>query len=128
MACFFIDYENQSGRLLEGISLLDLNVDDEIILFYTKSSKHITMQLHCELERLPAKKVYILAESGTANALDFQLVTYLGACIQKYPDKTYYIVSKDSGFDCVCSFWRKNNISVNRIERLFYYLTLAKQE
>ncbi len=33
MACFLIDFENESGRVLEGISLLNLSKNDEIIFF-----------------------------------------------------------------------------------------------
>lgn len=121
MACFLIDYENENGRLLEGISLLGLGKNDEIIFFYSKHAAHLTMELHRELERIPAKKLYILVESGTQNALDFQLSSYLGACIQKSPKKEYYIISKDHGYDCICRFWKNKNINVKRIERFSYY-------
>lgn len=94
MACFLIDYENESGRQLEGISLLNLKSKDEVIFFYSKNASRITMELHRELEKLPAKKLYIKTETGTQNSLDFQLSSYLGACIQNNPKKKYYIVSK----------------------------------
>lgn len=123
MACFLIDYENECGRLLEGISLLGLSKKDEIIFFYSKSAPHITFNLHKELEKIPAKKLYIEVETGTANSLDFQLSSYLGACIHHNPDKAYYIVSKDNGYDCVCRFWMNKNVFVKRIERLYRYAT-----
>lgn len=121
MACFFIDYENQSGRALEGISLIGLNKSDELIFFYSENSSRITMELHKELEKIKAKKLYIPVGGGIPNSLDFQLSTYLGACIQKNPQKKYFIISKDKGFDCVCHFWRNKNIFVKRIERFCYY-------
>ena len=58
---------------------------------------------------------------GKANALDFQLSTYLGACVQKHPEKKYYIISKDSGYDYVCDFWKNTNVYVKRIARFSYY-------
>lgn len=121
MACFFIDYENESGRMLEGISLLRLTEYDEVVIFYSKKAARITIELHKELERIPAKKLYIKTETGTPNSLDFQLSSYLGACIQKNPKKEYYIVSKDCGYDCVCRFWSGKNVYIKRIERLSYY-------
>ena len=124
MVCFFIDYENQSGRALEGISLMNLKKSDELIFFYSENSSRITMELHRELEKIYAKKLYIKVVKGLPNALDFQLSTYLGACIQKHPDKKYYIISKDNGFDSVCRFWMDKNIFVKRIEK-FYYCTDA---
>ncbi len=50
MACFLIDFENESGRVLEGISLLNLSKNDEIIFFYSKSVPYITIELHKEFE------------------------------------------------------------------------------
>ena len=41
------------------------------------------MELHKELEKIQAKKLYIPVGGGMANSLDFQLSTYLSACIQK---------------------------------------------
>lgn len=122
MACFLIDYENDDGDMLNGISLLGLKRNDEIILFYSENTSRLTMNLHTELESCKAKKLYIEVEPGKKNALDFQLVSYLGACIQEYPNKKYYIVSKDGGFNCVCKFWAKRKVDVKRIDKLCYYI------
>lgn len=122
MACFLIDFENECGKCLTGISSVNLSEEDEIVIFYSKNASTINLELHIELERVKAKKIYIKIEEGKANALDFQLASYLGASIQKYPDKEYYILSKDQGYDCVCHFWRKQDICVKRIERFFYYI------
>ena len=121
MACFLIDFENECGNLLNGISHLNFSRNDEIIIFYSKNASHLTMELHKELEMTKAKKVYLKVETGSKNALDFQLSSYLGACIQKNPKKKYYILSKDNGYDCVCRFWRDNNIFVKRIEQFCNY-------
>lgn len=122
MACFLIDYENECGKLLEGVSLVGLGRNDEIIIFYSKNAFKMNMELHRELERVNSKKLYIKTETGTPNSLDFQLSSYLGACINKNPKKKYYIVSKDKGYDCVCRFWCSKNISVSRIESICRYL------
>lgn len=121
MACFLIDFENECGNLLNGISHLNFSKNDEIIIFYSKNASHLTMELHKELEMTKAKKVYLKVETGSKNALDFQLSSYLGACIQKSSKKKYYILSKDNGYDCVCRFWRDNNIFVKRIEQFCNY-------
>ncbi|MDE6659108.1 MAG: hypothetical protein K2K01_03205 [Eubacterium sp.] len=122
MACFLIDFENESGGMFEEFSLYSLKKNDEIILFYSENASHLSINLHKELENCQVKKLYIKAESGKKNALDFQLVSYLGACVQKYPKKKYFIVSKDNGFDCVCKFWAKRKIDVKRIDKLCYYI------
>ena len=121
MACILIDLENEKGTVLEGISLLNFSKNDEIVVFYSNSVPYITMELHKEFETIKAKKEYIKVETGKTNALDFQLSTYLGFCIQKNPKNNYYIVSKDRDFDCVCRFWQNRSINVKRIDRFCYY-------
>ena len=121
MACFLVDFENGGGNLMNGVSHLNLSRNDEIIIFYSKFASHLTMETHKELEIIKAKKIYIKVDTGSKNSLDFQLSTYLGACIQKCPKKKYYIVSKDKGFYSVCRFWRDNNIFVKRIEHFCNY-------
>jgi len=118
MRRFFVDYENVSGGMLEGISFAGLKKTDEIIFFYNKTVRRITFTLHQELEAIKAKKEYILIEPGRGNALDFQLSSYLGSCIAQKPEAEYYIVSRDCGYDCVCRFWQNRDINVKRIEKL----------
>lgn len=121
MACFLIDYENQQGRALEGISFLKLNKNDEIVLIYSRAAASMPITLHSEFENLKTKKSYMLVETGPKNSLDFQLSTYLGMRIDKKPEEEYYIVSSDSGFDSVCFFWCSRGINVKRLERIAYY-------
>lgn len=123
MACLMIDYENSSGRYLEGISLVGLNKNDEVIIFYSNNVQCLPIGLFKEFEIVPAKKIFIKAETGSRNSLDFQLSTYLGACIHKHPAKEYYIVSQDHGYDCLCRFWERFNISVKRIDKICHYST-----
>lgn len=113
MAVFLIDYENNDVNMLEGLSLLGLKRTDEIILFYSRNASHLTMNLHTELEGCPAKKLYIEAEPGKKNALDFQLVSYLGACIREHPNKKYYIVSKDGGLIVYADSGRKEGLMLS---------------
>ncbi|MDE5605600.1 MAG: hypothetical protein K2I73_08465 [Eubacterium sp.] len=121
MACILIDLENEKGKMLEGISLLNLSKNDEIIIFYSRLAPYITMELHKEFEIIKAKKDYIKVESVNKNSLDFQLSTYLGFLIQKNSKNNYYIVSKDQDYDCVCHFWQNRNVNVKRIEQFSYY-------
>lgn len=121
MNCFLVDYENESGRLLQGVSLAGLTEEDELIIFYSKHAERVKIPLLKELDKTHAKKEYIKVETGTQNALDFQLSTYLGACVYKNPNVKYYIVSNDTGYDCVCHFWSNMDVYVRRIEDFFNY-------
>ena len=124
MACLLIDYENESGKVLEGISLIGLTRKDKIIIFYSQKAAKITMEFHKELEKINAKKEYEIVETDCLNALDFQLSSYLGLCIHENPNEDFYIISKDKGFECVCRFWRNKGIMVKRINNPANYVNL----
>lgn len=54
-------------------------------------------------------------KTGTKNALDFQLSSYLGMLIgQEQGNANYYIVSNDKGYDCICEFWKEQDKAVER--------------
>lgn len=55
---------------------------------------------------------------GTSNALDFQLVSYLGYLIQEDRSRVYYIVSHDHDFQCVCDFWKKKSVDIRLIDQI----------
>lgn len=115
MSLYFVDFENVHSQGLGGVIKTELNETDKIIIFYSENAKTMTVDLHRELEKIKAKKEYIKVNVGTANALDFQLSSYLGSCIEKDKDQRYFIISKDSGFDAVCNFWKGRGISIERI-------------
>lgn len=49
------------------------------------------------------------------NALDFQLVSYLGFFIFSDPNSEYIIVSDDTGYDPVVKMWNNKGVKVRRI-------------
>ena len=116
MSVYFVDFENVNSGGLTGITKTNMNETDRIIIFYSENAKTLTMDLHRELEKTKVIKEYVKVNVGTANALDFQLASYLGAYIEREKDKRYFIVSKDLGFDAVCDFWKSRGIILKRID------------
>ena len=116
MATFLIDYENVSASGLDGLETL--TQADVVYIFYTENADRLTFSAHRRLIESKAQIRYYKVESGTKNALDFQLVTYLGYLICGAPSESYYIISKDNGFDSVLNFWSKQNIPVLRMSNL----------
>ncbi|MBQ3903882.1 MAG: hypothetical protein II744_02805, partial [Eubacterium sp.] len=114
MSVYFIDFENVNSNGLIGISKTNVNETDKIVIFYSEKAKSITIDLHKELEKTKVVKEYVKVKVGTANALDFQLASYLGAYVEKEKDKRYFIISKDLGFDAVCDFWKSRGIIIKR--------------
>lgn len=95
MATFYIDYENVHYSGTAGVDLLGNG--EYVYLFYSPNANTMNMETvkhfvdsRCGLE-------FIEADTGTPNALDFQLVTFLYSGIDQ--DDYHYIISKDRGFD-----------------------------
>lgn len=118
MSEYFVDFENVNSAGISGISKLNLNETDDFHIFYSEKANSITIELYKELDKIDAKVNFIKVKVGTANALDFQLATYLGHCIAENSSKKYFIISKDKGFDSVCDFWKGRNIVIKRIDSI----------
>jgi len=116
MAVYMIDYENVSVSGLVGLE--QLTVNDIVYIFYTENADRLTFSAHRKLLECAAQIRYYKAEAGGKNALDFQIVTYLGYLIHENSKADYHLITKDSGFDSVITFWQKQNISVSRMADL----------
>ena len=123
---FFVDYENVKASGLDG--LLELNSIDEVFIFYSDNASCITFDIHRNLNETEAKINLQKVEVGSKNALDFQLSSYLGFIINERLNKdnentSYFIVTKDSGFSCLTTYWKNKNIDISIVINL-----LCKQE
>ena len=109
---YLIDFENVSNGGFNGIE--NLTEKDEIKLFYSEKRSTISIGVHRKLEGSRAKKEYLPIKTGGKNALDFQLVTWLGYMIARNENAEYCIVSNDTGFDYAIDFWEKRGARVMR--------------
>ncbi len=115
MKYYFVDYENVHSEGFIGIDGIAKN--DTLYLMYTEQCKTFSLEV---LEKIVRRKINLeiyKVGSGSKNALDFQLSSFMGYIIAKNEEKEcyFYIVSKDTGFDHLIDFWRKKGISVERI-------------
>lgn len=111
MNYYLVDYENIG---IEGIKALkDIKGKDTIIIFYSEnSSQSLPLDIFNEQTNCYAIK----ANVGTKNALDFQLSSYLGYLIAtSFDSDEYIIVSNDTGYDCLCDYWKTHSIKVKRL-------------
>lgn len=109
---FLIDYENVHEDGLSGIEKLETN--DHVFLFYTENAAKININILNTLTTSNNKLDLTLHEIPKGNqSLDKHLVSYLGYLIGIHSDKNcqFVIISKDTGFDKIISFWKKQNIS-----------------
>lgn len=99
---FFIDLENVRSYGLEGILLL--KPDDKVYVFYSDNANTLTIPTIESLNESSASVKYIKTNYTGANAMDFQIVTLLGASIEKEKEGRFYIISHDNGFRSAVKF------------------------
>ena len=124
---FLVDSENVNDNWLMLFDMAD--EDDEIVVFYTKKSPHMSyMSVIRLMENNSINVRFEECYEGT-NALDFQLVSYMGylmgcggACSENECDAAsaetgadeYIIMSNDTGYDPAVRFWKDKGYAVRR--------------
>lgn len=119
MSIYLIDTENVQTRFTQLIP--ELNQNDSIILFMIKDRHCISLHID-DIVKINKKNVDISIVdcfNGKAkkNALDFQLVSYIGylVCNNRDNHQSLKIVSNDCGFDPVVEFWQDRDIDICRV-------------
>ena len=116
MAFYLIDYENVNKDGMRGIS--QLTQSDTVCIFYSENASTMTFDLH---ERINQSKAHITFEKvdvKSKNALDFQLVSYLGYLIATNPDEQFTIISKDTGYRAATRFWQLRDVTITQMHDL----------
>lgn len=124
---FLVDSENVNDNWLMLFDMAD--EDDEIVVFYTKKSPHMSyMSVIRLMENNSINVRFEECYEGT-NALDFQLVSYMGylmGCGGAYSENEcdaasaetgadeYIIMSNDTGYDPAVRFWKDKGFAVRR--------------
>jgi hypothetical protein len=111
---YLIDSENVNDSWVPLIALKE----EELLVFYTSKSPHMSYDNLIKLKESSKKVKFIKCFEGT-NALDFQLVSELGFRIRDMADCEYIIVTNDTGFDAVVRYWSEKKYSVRRVAAKF---------
>lgn len=126
---YLVDSENVNDNWL---MLLDLaGEEDEIIIFYTKNSPHMSYMSVVKLLGNTSRKITFEECYEGNNALDFQLVSYMGYLMSEaslHNGTEYIIMSNDTGFDAAVKFWKKKGFLVRRVNVNFCKIALHKQK
>lgn len=118
MNYYFLDYENVHADGFKGAGSLKEN--DVVCVMYTDQSRNVTFDIIEEINNRGARIESYRAGTGSKNALDFQLSSYLGYVIGKNEKKQYqyFIISEDTGYDRVVEFWKGRGVSIKRMANL----------
>lgn len=105
---YLIDFENVHEAGLSGAE--KLGGQDHIHLFSTKNAPSISFEALAQFNSSNFS-VHVIPDGN--QSLDMHLVSYLGYLIGKNKSNEckYIIISKDTDYDKVISFWKKENAS-----------------
>lgn len=110
MNYYLVDFENVKKDGLDGIHKLEK--EDRVCILYSKNADSITFEQHKRIMESKAEITLCKVDVGSKNALDFQLATQLGFLIANKEADSYYIVSKDKGFEILSGYWKSRGVSV----------------
>lgn len=105
-----IDLENVQPS---NISIL-LNHPFKIFVFVGENQTKIPYDLAAAMQNFGENAQYIKISGNGNNALDFHIAYYLGTLSTKDHDGYYHIISKDTGFDPLVKYLRKEKIKIYR--------------
>lgn len=110
MAVYLVDYENVYIEGLQGIERL--NEEDSVYIFYTQNRCGLTFGLYQQLISCKAEihlnevAMSLKNHEPVKNALDIQLMMFVGYVIGKKKSDKIYIISKDNDFRLGLEFYR----------------------
>lgn len=113
---YLVDTENFGTPIIERL-VTGLKDTEMIHLFYTDHSPALSYRVTEKLLQRPDQIQMESCITGTANAMDFQLISALGCLLSACdPEKNdFKIISDDRGYDATVAFWTKRGMPVTRI-------------
>ncbi len=102
MRFLFIDLENVRSNGLEGV--LSLEAEDQVFIFYSENANNLTIPTLENINNSKATVKFINTNFVGSNAMDFQIVSLLGAMIERYKQGFFSIISHDNGFKSALTF------------------------
>ncbi len=102
MRFLFIDLENVRSNGLEGV--LSLEADDQVFIFYSENANNLTIPTLENINNSKATVKFINTNFVGSNAMDFQIVSLLGAMIERHKQGFFSVISHDNGFKSALTF------------------------
>lgn len=109
MSYYFIDIENVGDNGFQGYE--KLTKGDNLVIFYrydSQLSKKMKKIIDTKEFNVITKKI----DATTKNAIDFNIIAYLGYLIGCNSDDKYYVITRDNGYKTALSFLRTMNSNV----------------
>ena len=105
-----VDFENvqpDNVGILNGRSF-------RIKVFVGANQAKIPFELARTLHAFGPDAEYVQIAGGGKNALDFHIAYYIGRLAAENPDASFYVISKDTGFDPLIKYLAAKGVSCQR--------------
>ncbi len=108
-----VDFEN-----VQQLDLCKLDESYQVIIFVGSSQKNIPIDLVRSAQKLGDKIEWRKVDGNGSNALDFYIAMQLGRVLEKTPNKSCIVLSKDKGFDPLIKYLNKVGLKSKRLNSL----------
>ncbi len=108
-----VDFEN-----VQQVDLSKLDDSYQVIIFVGASQKNIPIDLVTNAQKLGNRIEWKKVEGNGSNALDFHIAMQLGRVLEKTPNQSCIVLSKDKGFDPLIKYLIKAGLKTKRINSL----------
>lgn len=105
-----IDYENVQPR---NLALLN-GVKFRVMVFLGANQSKLPYEFASEMQKLGSDSEYVKISGNGSNALDFHIAFTIGQISKTDPDAYFHIISKDTGFDPLIQYAKKQDIRIHR--------------
>jgi hypothetical protein len=109
-----VDFENvqpENVDLLRGLSF-------KIKVFAGAKQAKIPIKTASAVQSLGPDAEYVQVDGVGKNALDFYIAYYIGRLAVETPNASFYVISKDTGFDPLLKHLSVQGISCQRLESI----------
>lgn len=105
-----VDFENIQPKNMTAL----VGGPFKIKVFLGAAQSKISLEMARALQAFGPDAEYIQIDGHGSNALDFHIAYYIGRLAAEWPDATYCIISKDTGFDPLIKHLKARHIQCRR--------------
>lgn len=107
-----IDYENVQP---ESVSVLNQE-NVKVFVFLGENQTKLPVSIVSVLQSMGERAEYVQISGKGSNALDFHIAYYIGKLVAAQPTACFHIVSKDTGFDPLIQYLKRNKTLAFRVK------------
>jgi len=105
-----VDFENVQPKNVGSLSGRSFKIK----VFAGASQSKVPLEMARALQALGPDVEYIQIDGNGKNALDFHIAYYIGRLAAENPGSSFYVISKDKGFDPLVKHIKSQGISCQR--------------